>query len=86
MDSKQAEALLSSQRDFFRTGTTLPVAFRLEALDRLYRAIEARQSEICDALRHDLGKSETESYMCEIGLVLSEITYMRRHLRKFAGA
>ena len=30
MDSKQAEALLSSQRDFFRTGTTLPVAFRLE--------------------------------------------------------
>lgn len=86
MDSKQAEALLSSQREFFRTGTTLPVAFRLEALDRLYRAIEARQSEICDALRHDLGKSETESYMCEIGLVLSEITYMRRHLRKFAGA
>ena len=86
MDSKQAEALLSAQRDFFRTGTTLPLAFRLEALDRLYRAIEARQSEICDALRHDLGKSETESYMCEIGLVLSEITYMRRHLRKFAGA
>ncbi|MBD8967461.1 MAG: aldehyde dehydrogenase, partial [Ruminococcus sp. SR1/5] len=27
-----------------------------------------------------------ESYMCEIGLVLSEITYMRRHLRKFAGS
>ena len=86
MDSKQAEALLSTQRDFFRTGATLPLAFRLEALDRLYRAIEARQSEICDALKHDLGKSETESYMCEIGLVLSEITYMRRHLRKFAGA
>ena len=73
MDSKQAEALLSSQQDFFRTGATLPLAFRLEALDRLYRAIEARQSEICDALKHDLGKSETESYMCEIGLVLSEI-------------
>ena len=86
MDSRQAEALLSTQRNFFRTGTTLPLAFRLDALDRLYRAIEARQSEICDALRHDLGKSETESYMCEIGLVLSEITYMRRHLRKFAGA
>ena len=44
MDSKQAEALLSAQRNFFRTGATLPVAFRLEALDRLYRAIEDRQS------------------------------------------
>ena len=82
MDSKQAEALLSSQRDFFRTGATLPVAFRLDALDRLYRAIEARQSEICDALRHDLGKSETESYMCEIGLTLSELSWMLKHIKK----
>ncbi|HCI64801.1 MAG TPA: aldehyde dehydrogenase family protein, partial [Clostridiales bacterium] len=86
MDSRQAEFVVSSQRNFFRTGATLPVAFRLKALKKLYGAIEARQAEICDALKHDLGKSETESYMCEIGLVLSEITYMRRHLRKLAGA
>ena len=86
MDSKQAESLVSAQRDYFRTGATLPVAFRLEALKKLYRAIEARQAEICDALKHDLGKSETESYMCEIGLVLSEITYMRRHLRRLSRA
>lgn len=86
MDSRQAEFVVSSQRNFFRTGATLPVAFRLKALKKLYGAIEARQAEICDALKHDLGKSENESYMCEIGLVLSEITYMRRHLRKLAGA
>lgn len=86
MDSRQAEFVVSSQRNFFRTGATLPVAFRLNALKKLYGAIEARQAEICDALKHDLGKSETESYMCEIGLVLSEITYLRRHLRKLASA
>ena len=84
MESRQAEALLRRQRDFFRTGATLPISFRLNALDRLYKAINARQKEICAALKADLGKSETESFMCEIGMVLSEITYMRRHIRRFS--
>ena len=84
MESRQAEVLLRRQRDFFRTGATLPISFRLNALDRLYKAINARQKEICAALKADLGKSETESFMCEIGMVLSEITYMRRHVRRFS--
>ena len=84
MESRQAEAILQCQRDFFRTGATLPVPFRLDALDRLYRAVSARQPEICAALKEDLGKSETESFMCEIGMVLSEISYMRRHIRRFS--
>ena len=46
MESRQAEAILQCQRDFFRTGATLPVPFRLDALDRLYRAVSARQPEI----------------------------------------
>ena len=81
MESRQAEALVQCQRDYFRTGATLPVSFRLEALNKLYKAINARQEEICAVLKADLGKSETESFMCEIGMVLSEITYMRKHIR-----
>ena len=84
MESRQAEALLQHQRDFFRTGATIPVSFRLDALGRLYKAIDTRQPEICAALKADLGKSETESFMCEIGMVLSEITYMRKHIRRFS--
>ena len=84
MESRQAEALVQRQRDYFRTGATLSVSFRLGALDRLYKAINTRQPEICAALKADLGKSETESFMCEIGMVLSEITYMRRHIRNFS--
>ena len=41
------------------------------------------EKKIYEALHADLGKSETESFMCEIGLVLSEITYMRKHLKAF---
>lgn len=84
MESRQAEALVQRQRDFFRSGATLPVSYRLEALNKLYKAVNARQEEICAALKEDLGKSKTESSMCEIGMVLSEITYMRKHIREFS--
>lgn len=78
------QTVVDAQREFFNTGATLPVKFRLDALTKLERAIKARESEICDALAADLGKSRFESYMCEIGLVLSEISYMKKHLKRYA--
>ena len=54
-------------------GKTLPLPFRREALDRLERAIVRREAEINAALQSDLGKSATESYMCEVGMTLSEL-------------
>ncbi len=44
----------------------------------------AREEELNDALRSDLGKSAFESYMCEVGMVLSELTYMIRRTPAFA--
>ena len=44
----------------------------------------AREEELNDALRADLGKSAFESYMCEVGMVLSELTYMIRRTPAFA--
>ena len=35
-----------------------------------------------EALKKDLGKSRMESYMCEIGLTLSELTWMEKHIRR----
>lgn len=40
--------------------------------------------DISKALTADLGKSGYEGYMCEIGLVLSELGYLIRHTRRFA--
>lgn len=37
-----------------------------------------------DALQADLGKSAAESYMCEVGIVLSEISHMLKHVRSYA--
>ena len=44
----------------------------------------SRESALIDALQKDLGKSDFESYMCEIGMVLEEISYMLKHLEGFA--
>ncbi len=43
-----------------------------------------READIHEALLNDLGKSSFESYMCETGIVLSEITFMLKHIRFFA--
>ena len=82
--SETISECLQRQRAYFATGATLPLEGRLRRLKKLYRAIKASEKEIAAALYADLGKSDYESYMCEIGMALSEISYMVRHLRRLA--
>ncbi len=84
MTESEITRILDSQRAYFASGATLPVAGRREALRRLKSCIQKYEAEIFEALQKDLGKSGQESYMCEVGMVLSEITYMEKHLKRFA--
>lgn len=79
------DEILESQRKFFRSGATLPVSFRMEMLKKLYNAVKKYETEICQALTADLGKSDFEGFMCEAGLTLTEISYLLRHVRRLAG-
>ena len=85
MTEQKINAIVAAQRKYFQTGATLPVSFRVDALRKLYDAVSGSEKEIHDALRKDLGKGGFESYMCETGLVLEEISYMLKHVRRFAG-
>ena len=76
--------ILNRQREFFKSGKTLPVKARLEYLKKLKEVIKANEQEIFDAIYKDLGKSSTEAYMCEVGLSLDEISYFQKNLKKFA--
>ena len=76
---------VQAQRAYFNTRATLPVSFRLEMLRKLRDAVDRRERDLADALSADLGKSAYESFMCEIGLARTEITYMLRHTRRLAG-
>ena len=76
--------ILEKQKDFFKSGKTLDINFRIEYLKKLKTAIKNNKNEILEALHKDLGKSETEAYMCEVGLALDEISYMLKNIKKFA--
>ena len=53
-------------------------------LKKLYDTIKENKKEIAVALQQDLGKSEFESFMCETGMVLTEITYMIKNAAKLS--
>lgn len=76
--------IVQAQRQYFQTGATLPVAFRLEQLKKLRSALKRYEVELEAALTADLGKSDYEGFMCEVGLVQSELGYMLRHTRRLA--
>ena len=81
---KKLESLVEKQRAYFAEGKTLPIEGRIRALNRLEQALKNREEELCRALKADLGKSRIESYMCEVGLTLSELGYVKRHLRSWS--
>lgn len=84
MTNQEIQSLLDRQRKFFRSGATIPVSFRIAQLKKLYATVKKYEIEVNDALKADLGKSHYEGFMCESGLVLSEISYMIRHTKRFA--
>ncbi len=77
-------SIVSKQKAFFQTGATKKWSNRLEALNRLEQAVLRYESEITAALCADLNKSSFESHMTEIGMVLSELRYMKKHLVSFS--
>lgn len=84
MSENEIRDLVQKQRVYYRSGATLPIKLRIERLRLLYSAVEKYRDEISEALHGDLGKSRFESFMCEIGMTLSEIGYMIKHVKKFA--
>ena len=70
MNSEQIRIIVEKQRNFFNTGKTLDVNFRILYLKKLYKVIKDNIELIYEGLYKDLGKSSSESYMCEVGLVL----------------
>ena len=77
-------AIRLKQRKYFESGATLPVHFRIEKLKQLRASVLAHEAEISAALAADLGKNNFEAFMCETGLVLEELSYLIKNLKKLA--
>ena len=81
MKEQDIEKLIKEQNKYFNSGLTRSYESRLVSLKALKRAILSNEDELCRALKEDLGKSRAEAFMCEIGLAISEINWLIKHLR-----
>ncbi len=84
MNKQEITSIVENQRAYFSTGETLLVKNRINALKKLKNALESNNERFAEALKKDLGKSEFEAYMCEMGMALSEISFMLKHIRSYA--
>ncbi|MHC0064584.1 aldehyde dehydrogenase [Nostoc sp. UIC 10890] len=75
--------IIQNQREFFQTGKTKDITFRIEQLKTLKQAIIEHEQAIVEALQTDLHKPEVETYITEISVV-KEIDYVIKHLQNWS--
>jgi len=75
---------VSRQRDYFLSGKTLDINWRLVQLRRLKEGVKAYEKEFEAALKQDLGRSEVEAYLCDILPTITEIDETLQGLRRWA--
>lgn len=76
--------VVEEQKQYFFRGKTRGLTTRLGHLRTLKKVIKAYESKIVQALHHDLNKSEYEAYLTEIGIVLEEIRFVCKRLKRWA--
>lgn len=84
MTMTEIERIISKQRAFFESGTTLDVHYRHAMLACFSKVIDDSIKDIDAALYKDLRKHSMESLMTETGMVLDELKYVASHLHRWA--
>ena len=82
MEKEQIHNIVEKQRSFFESGQTLSVEKRIGYLKKIKEYVENNEAVIAEALKADLGKSAYESYLCEIAVVIAEVNYMLKNIKK----
>ena len=72
---------LEGLRQYFQSGATQPLAFRLLQLNRLKQLVLDNEQAIYKALHADLKKTDEDAWATEIGFFLSELNYTIEHLK-----
>lgn len=84
MEIEDIKTIKAEQNDFFKSGKTKDLSYRIQALKTLRKAIKENSKTIADALKEDLNKSEAESYLTETGMALASISYSLKHIKSWA--
>lgn len=73
--------MIQAQREFFLSGATRDLEFRLKAIDKLIKVLRFAEKDVYEALRRDLRKPTFEAYVSELGLILEDLKLIRGQLR-----
>lgn len=84
MEKDALEQLYRSQKEFFRSGATRDISFRIEALNRLRDAVKACEQEILEAVHKDLHKDAIDAYATEISGFYNELKYAVNNIHTWA--
>ncbi len=83
MQKNEIKELISKQKKYFASGNSRNIVFRLKALRKLKEVVLRKEEEILNALSEDLGKPHMESYASELGIIINEINYAIRNLKRW---
>ena len=76
--------IVDNQREYFLSGQTLDLDFRISQLKKLKQAVLDNQKDLEKALYDDLGRAPLEAYFCDIGSLIQEMNDMIKKLKKWA--
>ncbi|MDO4702035.1 MAG: aldehyde dehydrogenase [Erysipelotrichaceae bacterium] len=73
--------VLNKQKAYFKTHVTHSYTFRMQQLHKLEETLKKYEQDILDALKKDLNKSHTESFMTELSLIYGELSFFKKKLK-----
>ena len=81
MTFEQLQVLRSKQKSLLIVVSLKTTCKRLDLINRLEKNVRDHEVDIFEALRQDLGRSDTASFMIELGPFYHELKYIKSKLR-----
>ncbi len=78
------QAYLNKQRAFFRAGKTKSIDYRIRQLKKLKKILVDNEQLLIDEVHKDFRKSAFETYVTEIGLVITDINFAIKNVESWA--
>lgn len=76
--------IFKNQKEFFESGKTINVDYRIKNLKKLNDIIKKNEDKILNELKKDLGKSNFEGYITEVGILYDDINFHIKNVKKWS--
>ena len=76
--------IFKNQKEFFESGKTINVDYRIKNLKKLDDIIKKNEDKILNELKKDLGKSNFEGYVTEVGILYDDINFHIKNVKKWS--